>query len=335
MKKYSLIIGLILSLTLTGCKGSGIPKKEKYSNEVEYAEFNEGMDKLLGDDSEIVPSGHDEEEPSIKVNGKITSDTKQDLKDGTGAQRGKMSSHIELTQNSQFDGANNISKVQTKGSSKTEYTLDGEGDKEEAKADFTRVYQVMGEGETAKNISVNQKDKEYYLAGDDPSAQIASFLVLPLFFYGLGTAGWDTKSADEKAKWHFYIDKEVLFTATYTTSSKKELSGMVGSEYAKYADKEDSEDILIQFKVIKKKDALQALTVYFEMSGTETTTYVADYQESSDEIAFHNGDVFKEDTAVIIACRLELAKVTLSPVDVSSYTLKDVDEEAKLNPLAL
>ena len=335
MKKYALIAGLILSLSLTACNNNGVPKKEKYSNEVDYATFNEGINKVMGNDSELIPSGSEEDEqPSLKLVSKITSDEKQVLKGADEKEIGNMVSKITLNQESQYDGKNNISKIKTKGSGTSKLTLNGEVNEEKVSLDYTRIFQVIGEGEEKKNVSVNEKDKEYYVASDSPVTQTVMVIALPLLFIGFGTAGWDTKTDAEKAKWHFYIDKEVLFTLTYTDTSTKELKDTISGEYTKYADEVEEETVLMQIKALKKKDELKGMTIYFEMKSVETTTYVVDYEDEDAEMTFHAGEVLTGESEVVIATRLELAKVILAPVDLSSYTLKDKDTEGELNPLS-
>ena len=336
MKKYSLIIGLILSLALTGCKNNGVPKKEKYSNEVTHEEFDAGFDKVLGDDADIFEEVEEGKGPSFKSVTKVTSNGTNIWKDNSNKQLGKGTNKIELTQNGQYDGKNDISKVTTKGESSLVIELGEEKQNEKVSVDYTRQYQVEKVGEVSTTYSVNQKDKEYYTSSSEPAGQCMSYLALPILFYAFGTAGWDTTmKAEEKAKWHFYIDNEVLFTATYKSTQTKELTHYVDSNNVKYADFVDVEEILLQMKIIKQKDAFKGLTVYFEMNGSETTTFCDTYEDEDLGITFHAYEVYAEESEAVVATRLDLTKVSLSAIDLSSYTLKEEDTEAKASPMSL
>ena len=157
MKKYSLILGLVLSLSLTGCNFNKLPRKQKYKNEVTHAEFDEAFEKALGDDSELFP---EDEQPDLKSIAKITSNTTRLWKDSAGSQLGKGTGKVEFTQEGQYDGETNVSKVKNKGTSTTKITLGEATTDQKETADYTRLYQVQEVEGSNKTISVNDKAKE-------------------------------------------------------------------------------------------------------------------------------------------------------------------------------
>ena len=328
MKKKFFVAGLVLSLSLVGCCGDedDIPTKGKYSNEVTYEVFDSKLEEILGNDALTFGS-----DPFVSKS-RIAYNASQLLVDENGDKAGSASAKYNYTYNGKFDATNGVSRLTTEGSSKTVMTLNGETTKATDSASFTRTYQAYtdtsNEEPAEKVISVNKKDKEYYIVGDyddqGPAAQLVEPLALPILFYAFGTANYEDKSQAEKDKWKFYVDGG-LFTAVYTETKNQEKTHYVDGQDVKYADYESTEVDLIQFRGKNVEGKVTNLSVYFEMVTNKQTSFVSTYED--DGFVFTAGQVLTEKSKMSIGVKITAKDVTLTAVDISDYELKETDTE--------
>lgn len=337
MKKSVLIAGLVLSLALSGCNlfkkkdNRDLPKKQNYATEVAYAEYDEKFDAATGDEL-LVPEG---ENACMDLDGQIKVNNTESITKADGKKFMEATQNIEYNQKSEYDGVTDVAKVRTYGSSSGKQT-EGSGSQEaKGSADYTRIYQAMEiEGEK-KTIGVNEKDKEYVVVGKysstSPDDKLMEVLALPLLYYAFGIWGYESGDEAEKAKWHFYIDNDVLFTTTYETEEKKDLTKLVESETVKYAEQTEYTNMLMQIKVERKDEKAVGFDVYFELTERKTVNYLTAHADSDGNV-FAPGYVHLEENNLTAAGKIKLADISLQPVDVSTYTLveKDADEAYKI-----
>ena len=326
MKKKFFLAGLVLSLSLVGCCGDdGIPTKGKYSNEVSYAEFDSKLEGIVGNDA--LSFGSD----SFVAKSRVAYNTTQLLVDENDAKVGNATSKVNYEYNGKHDSVNDISRVTTKGSSKTVMTLNGETTKTNDSCSFTRTYQVYMDTpneEDKETVSINERDKEYYIVGDyddhEPAAYLIEPLALPILFYAFGTANFENKSQAEKDKWKFYIDSG-LFTAVYTETKIQEKTHSVDGESVKYADYESTEVDLIQFRGKNTEGQVEYLSIYFEMVTNKKTSYVSTYED--DGFVFTAGQTLTEKSKVTCAMKITVKNVSLTAIDLTDYESKETDTE--------
>ena len=329
MKKTFLLTSLVFSLLLTGCfgKDEGVPTKTKYSHEVTYQVFKEKMDSDLGEAMNLDAG------VSYTAISKLTNNTKIDLFDKDAVKIGNLNSNISYDYNGKYDSNNDISVLSVSGSKKAVTVLNGEKNSDSDKAKFNRVYQPSTDHqseEEKKTISVNRKAKEYYVMGEydsnEPAAQPVKLLALPILFFAFGTANFDSKSDEEKAKWKFYIDSGV-YTAVFTEKTTKTESEYVDDHDVEYATVEKTERDLIQLKGKKANGKMDYLSCYFEMVSDETTNYLADHVE--DDFTFTAGQKLVQKSSLSIGMRMDAANVSLTAIDLTDYTLKETDTESE------
>ena len=328
MKNKFFLAGLTISLLLASCcsKGDGIPTKAKYSHEVTFSEFDEKLDNLFGDDFSI------DTDVSFVSNSRIVFDTYLNLFDEDNTNIGTAHSRAKCNYSGKYDGKTDVSYVATTGSEETVIDYNGEKTSEKDKGSFARKYQSFEDessGET-KTVSVNNKNKEYYIVGkyddNEPALQAMKVIALPLLFYGLGTMNFETQSQASKDKWKFYIDKGI-FTAVYSEITTREKSEYIDGESVKYADVEKEEVNLVQFQGKKSKDKLESISCYFEMISTEKTSFVATHED--DGVVFTAGQTLMQNSSSIFGIKVTVKDVSLTPVDLSGYTDKETDEESE------
>lgn len=332
MKKSALLMGLVLSLSMSGCNlfnkdNKNLPKKQDYSTEVTYEVFDEKFDGVL--DGDLVPEG--EENPSLTSDGRLAVNATGTFKDVDGKQISKSTNNIELNEIVKYDGKNDIAQVRTYGGSNAKEEKGSGVQKQEASADYTRTFQAMGEGEEKQTISVNEKAKEYYVLGaytsNEPSDKCMDMLALPSLLLAFGMMGYQYGDETEKAKWHFYVDDDNLFTVTYHEEKTSDSTQYVDGEEVKYATKATSIDYFFQFETLFKGEEFNGLTCYFEATDKKSMTYVTEYEDTSDKITYLAGQVVEEETVATDVCKITLSEVKLSAIDVIAYTSKPASQD--------
>ena len=329
MKNKFLLTSLVFSLLLTGCfgKDEGVPTKTKYSNEVTYEVFKEKLDNTLGDAMNLDAG------VSYTAISKLTNNTKINLFDKDDVEVGNLNSKIAYDYNGKYDNDTDVSVLSVSGSRKTVSVINGEKNSDSDKANFSRVYQPSIDHQSEaekKTISVNRRDKEYYVMGEyssnEPAGQPVKLFALPILFFAFGTANFDSKSDDEKAKWKFYIDSGV-YTAVYTNETSETKTEYVDDHNVEYATVEKSERDLIQLKGKKANGKMDNLSCYFEMVSNETTNYLVDHVD--DDFQFTAGQKLVEKSSLSIGLKMDAANVSLTAIDLTDYTLKETDTESE------
>lgn len=340
MKKCTVIVGLVLALTLSGCKlfnkkeKDNLPKKENYETAVTYEEFNEKSGNIMNYDA-----GEGEEyNPSFTSTGKFAVEGLESVVEANGKEFSKATSTIDMRQEGKYDSQNDISSVRTHGTSKGVMEKGSGKQEQNVSADFTRVYQALEIEGNKETIAVNEKGKEYYDLGafdsNKPSSQSMMMLGVPVLLYAFSMMGYSFGDETEKAKYAFYIDNDELCTSTYKTTDTRDLTQVVEGETVKYATITEETEFLFQIKPIKNGEEFKGLTCYMEYNQSKVRTFVTEYEDTSDKATYYPGQVVTEKSDITVACRMEIADVSLTAVNVTALKLMPVDPDSEFNPFS-
>ena len=71
-----------------------------------------------------------------------------------------------------------------------------------------------------------------------------------------------------------------------------------------------------------------------EYNQSKVRTFVTEYEDTSDKATYYPGQVVTEKSDITVACRMEIADVSLTAVNVTALKLMPVDPDSEFNPFS-
>ncbi len=316
MKKY-LVGFLAAAFILSACTGIKSPKFNKYTNQVEFSEFNEKLDGI-----KLFPDG----EESMVITTYCGVQNKE-----TVALENRRLSHTEATMNSDFsykydkerqvatiDGKTETTGTQTGVNTSYQYA-DSNKVQEQLQAETVGDKQYVTRiNKELKTFKYEKELVEGKTVADSLLDVNSNYAAAGLIIFALGVEGYEYVDEDEKAFYKFYIDNESVFTATYDGSETKETkTGTGDDEHVQYTTVEET-NLVGQIVVSKDNKGATFLISY---SQKKTTTYAENCTiTKSGETKQHLKDeVNIEERVMSVTFKIQQKDVSLKKIDLSSY----------------
>ena len=326
MNKTKFIPFLALVAMLSACTlGNGSTKMKKYSKEVSFEDWNTGINEALNSDAMGGDVAQDIETVtniSMKMSEKTTRDGKAIEEEKTNASG---------TMKTKYDADTDVaySEASIKGTAKynegsSTMTYDASGSLKRYYQKMTVKEEVDGvEQDVEKTVSVNTKQKEYYVQTSNVQSMAMQYVAGPVLALAFLPMSYEYASEEEKANYKFYQDGQ-MFTAVYSETKEQDYTMNVNEETVTYRHDVTVTTDTIQLECKKSGEKVTSFTVRYEQKKEVTRTYLVNYSSSC-----LKDDVKTESQDMIYISTISLKKADLKAIDLKGYI--DGGEDADID----
>lgn len=326
MNKTKFIPFLALVAMLSACTlGNGSAKMKKYSKEISYEDWNTGINEALNSEAMGGDVAQDLETVtniSMKMSEKKTRDGKavdEEKTDASGTMKTKYDADSDV----------GYADVSIKGTAKykdgsSTMTYDATGSLKRYYQKMTVKEEVDGiEQDVEKTVSVNTKQKEYYVQDSNVQSMAMQYVAGPVLSLAFLPMSYEYASEEEKTNYKFYQDGK-MFTAEYSETKEQDYTMNVNEETVTYRHDVKVTTNIIQLEYKKSGEKINSITVRYEQKKEVTRTYLVDYSSS-----LLKDDVETEFQDMIYVSTISLKKADLKVIDLNGYI--DGGEDADID----
>ena len=260
MNKTKFIPFLALVAMLSACTlGNGSTKMKKYSKEVSFEDWNTGINEAMGEDEGDPSDVQTVTNISMKMSEKHNRGDKV-ISSATTDASGTMKSKYDADTDVAYSEASIKGTAKgNEGSTTLNY---------EAKGSIKRYYQTKTvteevdgvEHDVEKTVSVNTKQKEYYVQTSNVQSMAMQYATGPVLALAFLPMSYGYATEEEKADYKFYKDGN-MFTAVYSTTEEEDNNINVNGETVTYRHDVTVQTSIIQLEVKKSGDKVSSMTI--------------------------------------------------------------------------
>ena len=316
MNKLKVIPFLALVAMLSACTVGNSKKVQlkKYSKEVEYETWAEKFKEATKDKDEANPEAENANDLYMDTEISLNASSEGILNKKV-FEKSKQTAYGKMI--TRYDGETDVGTLNSDMRMSITMKDDDYDITEKVSAKGERQYQRSGIAEENVLYAIDEKNKTYYIAGNDEAtvqSAVSSYAMMPVMVVGMLSSLYPTASDTEKAKYTFYVDGDV-FTVKYVDVDEDQESATIDGQETVYKRIKETKTTIAQIQATKKKGNVTKLLMNMEEIEEEEITYTVDYDGRA------SGTVINEKNDMIFSVMMYKKAVSLSAIDVTNYKL--------------